>query len=106
MMSMLPYLWDGGTVSAVSKTGRIARLPEQTFAGPACYAPSVAGALTGVDAAAAARLPGPAARARRAQRKVAAGAEDRPRTARRDGAGHLQRSDRIIDQIMSLAKED
>ena len=43
--------------AAVSETGRIARLLEQTFEGPAYYGPSVLGALAGVDAATAARRP-------------------------------------------------
>ena len=43
--------------AAVSETGRIARLLEQTFAGSAYYGPSVLGALAGVDAATAARRP-------------------------------------------------
>ena len=41
----------------MSETGRIARLLEQTFEGPAYYGPSVLGALAGVDAATAARKP-------------------------------------------------
>ena len=43
--------------AAVSETGRIARLLEQTFEGSAYYGPSVLGALAGVDAATAARRP-------------------------------------------------